>query len=300
VVLEAHRDFIVDEVRTGAFRAAIRQLVSSDTVVLDLGTGCGPLAFFAAEAGARRVIAIEQQHSADVASFLARHLGYTIDVIHARSTKTDVPELADLLVTETLGSFGLEERILTSVIDAKKRLLKPGSILIPSALTLVAVPVEMPAEYERLVTTWRTSKYGFDLSPLVVFASNSYYAADVDASHYLADPAETIAISLAAIDDANVRGRAVFSATRGGMLHGFGGWFRATLAPGIELSNARPGETHWRQVFLPVEHPIAVNAGTNIELELESYDGVAWRWRGVVGSEPFDQNTWLGAPPCYA
>ena len=46
------------------------------------------------------------QHSADLATFLARHLGFAdrVQVIHDRSTKIDLPEPADVLVTEAVTS----------------------------------------------------------------------------------------------------------------------------------------------------------------------------------------------------
>jgi hypothetical protein len=82
-------------------------------------------------------------------------------------------------------------------------------------------------------------------------------------------------------------------------MHGFGGWFRATLADGIELSNEIPG-TNWEHVFLPLQSPIAVEAGTPIDVNLESNDGLMWRWKGTIGDAAFDQMTALSTPPCYA
>src|SRR5882757_7788159 len=107
-MLEIHRGLLQDEIRTNAFREAIRRVVTPGSVVLDIGTGSGILAFFACEAGARRVFAVDVTHSADLASFLARQLGYSdrVEVIHDHSTKIDLPEPAHVLVTETLGAFG--------------------------------------------------------------------------------------------------------------------------------------------------------------------------------------------------
>src|SRR5947209_15387727 len=120
-MLEVHRGLLQDEIRTNAFREAIRRVVTPGNVVLDLGTGSGILSFFACEAGARRVFAIDATHSADLASFVSRQLGYSdrVEVFHDRSTNVELPERADILVTETLGAFGFDERILSSVIDAR-------------------------------------------------------------------------------------------------------------------------------------------------------------------------------------
>lgn len=300
-MLEVHRELLLDEIRTNAYRDAIRQVVTPGSVVLDLGTGSGILAFFACEAGARRVFAVDGTHSADLAAFLARQLGYSdrLEVIHDHSTKIDLPEPADVLVTETLGAFGFNEHILSSVIDARARLLRPGAAIIPRRIELAVVPVEAPAVFDRHVGFWRRERFGLDVSPLAVFASNAVYVSDVGAASFLASPTAVISADLATIPSADVSGHAHFTASRSGLLYGFSGWFRATLAPGIELSNELPGTTHWNHAFLPLESPLSLEEGTPIDIDLETSDGLSWRWRGRIGSDSFDQMTLLSGPPCY-
>lgn len=108
------------------------------------------------------MFAVEDQHTADLATFLARHLGFAdrIEVIHDRSTNIELPEPADVLVTETLGSFGFEERILSSVIDARARLLRPGATIIPLRVELYAVPVELPVVFDRSFRTSNPARVG--------------------------------------------------------------------------------------------------------------------------------------------
>ena len=295
-----HRELLRDEIRTNAYRDAIRRLVTPGSVVLDLGTGSGVLAFFACEAGVRRVFAVDATHSADLASFLARQLGCSdrIEVIHEHSTKIVLPEPADVLVTETLGAFGFNEHILSSVIDARARLLRPGAAIIPQRIELSVVPVEAPEVVDRHIGFWKREQFGLDLSPLAVFASNVIYAVDVDTAAFLAPPAAVIAADLATATSADVSGHAHFTTSRAGLLCGFSGWFRATLAPGIELSNELPG-TNWNHAFLPLESPLSVEQGTEIDIDLETSDGSSWRWKGRIGDVTFNQMTLLSAPPCY-
>jgi len=65
-MLEFHRKLLADGTRTLAFREALRRAVNAGDVVVDVGSGSGVLAFFAVEAGARKVFAIERGHMADV------------------------------------------------------------------------------------------------------------------------------------------------------------------------------------------------------------------------------------------
>lgn len=299
-MLEIHRGLLQDEIRTNAFREAIRRVVTPDSVVLDLGTGSGILSFFACEAGARRVFAIDATHSADLASFLSRQLGYAerIQVFHERSMKVELPEPADILVTETMGAFAFDEHILSSVIDARARLLKPDAIIIPRRIDLYLVPVDDASVYERSVSWWATKPYGFDLSAIAVFASNIVFVGNVGRDSFLAAPEMAITSDLGTIANPHVAGSVHFTAARGGLMHGFSGWFRATLADGIEVSNEIPG-TNWEHVFLPLQSPITIDAGTPIDVSLESNDGLMWRWKGAIGDAAFDQMTALSTPPCY-
>lgn len=215
-MLGVHQELLRDVVRTNAYRDAIRHFVNSDSVVLDIGTGSGILSFFACEAGAGRVFAVEAQHTADVATFLAKHLGYSdrMEVIHDRSTNIELPERATLLVTETLGPFGFDEHILSTVIDARARLIRPDADIIPQRIELSVVPVEAPAVFEQHVGWWKQRQFGFDLSPLAVFASNVIYVANVGSESFLAPPATVIAADLATVSSSEVCGRAHFTAAR--------------------------------------------------------------------------------------
>ena len=299
---EFHRDLLADTIRTDAYRTAIRSVVTRDSVVLDLGTGTGILSFFACEAGARRVFAIEEG-DAGVASMLAQHVGLSdrVEIIHARSTQVELPERAHVLVTETLGAFGLDEHILSSVMDARTRLLVPDAAIIPRRLALCLAPVETASLYAQQVAWWNERRYGFDLSPMRTLASNRLCLADANPSGFLAPPATVIDVDLAAASSSIVSGTTRFELTRGGELHGFIGWFTATLIPGVILSNDTAGRTHWDQLFLPLEHPVEVHAGDAIELALKSFDGDVWVWGGAIESNgrttTFLQSTVFGAPP---
>jgi hypothetical protein len=299
-MLDFHRELLADEGRTLAFRDAIRSVVTPDSVVLDLGCGSGILAFFACQAGARRVFAVEKEHDADVAALLSRSLGFAdrLEVIHARSTEIELPEKATVLVTETLGALGLEERIVSSVRDARKRLLAPEAAIIPGRVEVCIAAAELTDLYEQHVGFWSSSRYGFDLSAVRLFASNGIHFARATADAFLAPPAPAIDVDLSIVAESTVSGTARSTATRRGVVHGFIGWFVSALTPSISISNETAGTTHWPQAFLPLESPIAVEEGTPIETTIETQDGKWWRWRGSIGSQTFDQTTWFSMPPC--
>lgn len=88
-MLEDHR-------RTGAYYRAVRNNARQfkDKVVLDVGTGSGILALFAAQAGARRVYAVEATSMARHARALieANGAGDVVQVIQGTIETAELPE----------------------------------------------------------------------------------------------------------------------------------------------------------------------------------------------------------------
>jgi hypothetical protein len=292
-----HRRLLEDGPRTTAFRDAIRGAVGPESVVLDLGSGTGILSFFACEAGARRVYAIDEGHMADLTSLFTRHLGLAdrVQVFHAHSSKVELPERAAVLVTETLGSFGLDEQIISSVIDARTRFLTPDAAIIPRDVTMVIAPVEAPKPYEQRFA-WCREHYGFDFSPMRAFVANQMHMHTAEAETFLADPADVIHTDLTRVTSTEASGTVHFRAGRAGTMHGLAGWFTSALTPDILVTGF--GKTSWNQVFLPLAQPIAVHAGDAIDVTLETDDGAWFRWYGTANGVPFDQSTKASRPAC--
>jgi len=102
-----------DEVRTLSFRAAIHAVVRPGDVVLDVGAGSGILSFFAAEAGAAQVIAVEidpllcsaLRRSIDLNGFADR-----IRVVEGEATAVDLPRDVDVVVAELIDTGLLDEQ----------------------------------------------------------------------------------------------------------------------------------------------------------------------------------------------
>ena len=134
---EVHRTMIRDCVRTEAFRRAINTVVRRGDIVLDVGAGSGILSMFAARAGAARVYAVERTPIAGLAEQLAAANGVadTVTVIHGDVIDIELPEHVDVIVSEWLGGFGIDEGMLAPVIVARDRWLKPGGVMIPHSVT---------------------------------------------------------------------------------------------------------------------------------------------------------------------
>src|SRR5262245_12756055 len=170
-----HARMLHDDRRTRDYLAAIAAAVRPGDVVLDIGTGSGVLAVAAARAGARRIYAVEASDIAEVAGrvFATNGVTETVTLVPGWSREIELPEPADLLVAEIIGNEPLEEEILETTLDARRRLLKPDARLIPHTLTLLARPLRLPdgdarqrAIGEAAVERWRRL-YDMEFQPLL-------------------------------------------------------------------------------------------------------------------------------------
>jgi protein arginine N-methyltransferase 1 len=304
-VLRFQSFLLEDTARLDAWHAAISATIRPGDVVLDLGAGMGILSLFAAEAGAARVYAVESAPSVELARLVAADNGLEerIVCLRGRSQDVELPERADVLVTDTMETFGLNGQLLSSVIDARARLLKPEARLLPGGIELSVAPVEAPQAYGSLVDVWAGDFRGFDLSAIRPFAANNKQPSALDAEALLAEPTALGALELGSLPEPSFSGRARVTATRAGTAHGLAGFFAARLAEGITLSNdPREATVSYVRALLPLAEPLALDAGDELAIEVSTHDGREWSWRvertpaGSGAAEQRQQATLHGFP----
>ncbi|CAN1254902.1 Probable protein arginine N-methyltransferase 6 [Linum perenne] len=168
-----HEEMIKDRIRTDTYRSAILQHQSQieGKVVLDVGCGTGILAIFCAQAGAKRVYAVDASDIAVQAREVvkANHLSDRITVLHGRVEDVEINEEVDVIVSEWMGYMLLYESMLGSVITARDRWLKRGGLILPSHATLYMAPITHPDRYTESIDFWR-NVYGIDMSAMLPLA----------------------------------------------------------------------------------------------------------------------------------
>lgn len=293
-----HLSLLADETRTGAYRRAISQTVHSGDVVVDIGCGSGMLSFLACRAGARHVYAIEHEAVIEMARRVAAQNGFhdRITFYRDHSFNVELPEHADVIVTETMGTFGFEEGIIGSLTDARDRFLKQGGKLIPRSLALWLAPVELPKFYEHVVDFWVNGCQGFDFSPVRTMTVNCFHPLKLHEGTLLGDPIRVADVSFQETTRSEVSANLTGRAKRRGWLHGVAGWFSAELIPTLRISNG-PLEraSHWGLAFFPINRPVSVERGNRIEVEMQSKgNGECWAWNVMVNGHRFEQSTEKG------
>jgi protein arginine N-methyltransferase 1 len=240
------------------------------------------------------VFAIEQGPVARLARRIVAVNGFDdrVTVIEDNSHDVELPEPADVLITETIGNAGLEEGIVAWVDDARARFLKPDATVIPSLVSVEAALVEVSHDYAQ-IDRWAEPLMGLDFTPLREVTVNNMLWGEFSPANLLSSSEPILRADLAAGSYQGKTSRRM-AARRDGVAHGIGVWFDAQLYGELHISNRPPTEVpSWQQGFLPLTTPLALGAGEEVEVSLEVADsGSDWIWQ--VGSDTAAMSTMHG------
>lgn len=271
-MIELQRKLIGDSIRNSAFAEALKRVIKPGMEVLDLGSGTGFLSFLASRLGAKHVTCIEVGDIQKTAQKLAKRNGIkNCTFIQKHSVEVSALPKADVLVSETLGNYALEENIIESIENAK-RFLKSGAIIIPRKIRQYVCPVVSPRIGSE-IDVWDAG-FDIDFKEARELTLNNIYVKTLKKDDLLAEEN-----SIKQFDDIDFL-RKVQSVRKGDVswmlgapvsIFGFAVWWEAELVPGVTLSTS-PLEkpTHWEQIYLPLLKPVACVPGDTLRLVITS------------------------------
>ena len=268
-MIELQRKLIGDTVRNAAFEQALRKAVKPGMTVVDLGSGTGFLGFLASRLGAKNVTLIESGDILDISKKLAlRNNIKNCTFIKKHSTEVRGIPQCDVLVSETLGNYALEENIIESVEDGK-RFLKPGGIIIPGKITQFVAPVTSDC-LKKDVDVWPDVGFDMAFDEAREISLNNMYVKTVRPADLLPGGTQEWDSIDFSKKNKSIRTKTV-TWSDAPVIHGFALWWDAELVPGIHLSTApdKPA-THWEQIYLPLLQSVKAPKGGKVELTITS------------------------------
>jgi protein arginine N-methyltransferase 1 len=180
------KQMLADHNRMAAYHSAImgNQDVFKDKVVMDVGTGSGILAVWAAQAGARKVYAIEYTDMAKHARTVmeANKVDHIVTVIQGAVEDVVLPlekdelqveagntdgegsqQVVDIIISEWMGYFLLRESMTDSLVRARDRFMKKSTgLMMPSHTTMFVAPVNDENERKHSANDYAAAMSDFD------------------------------------------------------------------------------------------------------------------------------------------
>ncbi|XP_039128696.1 probable histone-arginine methyltransferase CARM1 isoform X1 [Dioscorea cayenensis subsp. rotundata] len=277
------QNMLQDYVRTGTYYAAVveNRIDFHGRVVVDVGAGSGILSLFAAQAGAKHVYAVEASEMAEYARKLIDgnpSLRERITVVKGKVEEIDLPEKADILISEPMGTLLVNERMLESYVIARDRFLVSNGKMFPSIGRIHMAPFSDEYLYVEIANKalfWQQQNYyGVNLTSLYGSAFQGYFSQPVvDAfdPRLLVSPPTFHTLNFTNMKEEELYEIDIplnYTATVGTRVHGLACWFDV-LFDGSSVQrwlSTAPGSptTHWYQLRCVLSQPLYVMAGQEI------------------------------------
>jgi protein arginine N-methyltransferase 1 len=295
---------LADKPRMDFYHTAIGRHIQPGDRVVDLGTGTGILAAFAARRGAAKVYAIDHSDILKHARTLAAHNRIkNVEFVAVHSKEFNLKERVDVIVHEQMGDYLFDESMVANVTDLRDRLLKPGGLILPSQFELYCEPIKI-RDGRQLPFLWELNVHGFDYSCLSKSRppESSYYrlaSSDLGVvEHFLGEPEPLLTVDLNTVTEEEMPCDLTFTRTviNAGRLDGFAVYFRARVDADLSLSSNpmdKARAPHWGFRILRSERDdFAVGDVLEFNLRVGRWtDPDTWRWSHLKHRAP------SGTPP---
>lgn len=280
-LLSIHEALLKDAPRNRAFHQALAAHVTENTAVLDIGSGTGLWAIMAAKLGARRVVAIEKDGlMCGVIRQLARDNGVAdrVEVVQGMSNEVALEREFDLVISETIGHMIFDEDVVEIMIDARERFLKPGGVMIPERVALVAAPVHLnqPREVwpEALEANYKAFQSLALHRPLAFLDKTSF--------QWLGEKAELVSAEMHSVmarpDVSSLT--AAWPVAEAALIDGVAVWVELVLTQGVTLTTL--DTPSWSATLFRLAPFLAPAGELRFGLELTAATSI---WKGAIGDE---------------
>ncbi|KAF8149849.1 shk1 kinase-binding protein 1 [Crassisporium funariophilum] len=278
----------------GMFRAFLDHPDDAPLVVCIAGAGRGPLVARCLKALERAnreasVLAVEKNPNAFVTlqQRQATEWGTKVQLVFGDMRVIDVPEKADILVSELLGSFG-DNELSPECLDGAMRFLKPTGISIPSSYTAHLAPLSSSKLYNKARST--QGEKSMETPYVVMFQAVNILSGtkatvdgrcgpQVQECWEFEHPRREAVLDergLPFTNSHNARSAKLrFYIPHAGILHGLAGYFEAVIYGNIGLSihphrkdQVSKDMLSWFPLFFPFKEPLYLPSKSELQVSI--------------------------------
>lgn len=266
-----HEEMLKDKVRTESYRDFIYQNphIFKDKIVLDVGCGTGILSMFAAKAGAKKVLGVDQSEILYQAMDIIRlnKLEDTIILIKGKIEEVHLPvEKVDVIISEWMGYFLLFESMLDSVLYAKNKYLAKGGSVYPDICTISLVAVSDTNKHADRIAFW-DDVYGFNMSCMKKAVIPEAVVEVLDPKTLISDPCSIkhIDCHTTSVSDLEFSSDFTLKITKTSLCTAIAGYFDIYFEKNCNKrvlfsTGPQSTKTHWKQTIFLLEKPFSVKA----------------------------------------
>lgn len=286
--ISLHEEMLADPVRLAAYHAAIQRYVTSQDYVVDVGTGTGILAFFAAAKKPRKVYAIDHSKKMlDYARAAAEANGIAdLTFVASASHRFCPAEPIDVIVQEQVGIGLFDEGMVEAILDLRDRCLKPGGRILPAKFEFYLEPVQL-VERERIPLIQEQQIHGLKFPPPPMAPDSAYHFREIvprDVEFLLCDPEPVFTFDLCTLTVGQIPKRVSVRkpVRRRGEVNGICMYFKAIFDDEISFCTGPDAvKTHW-PMFLYRTPARLYDIGEIFQMQVELpelSEHLCWSWR---------------------
>lgn len=292
----AHYDFasycnmLTDKHRMDAYTKTLRETVGKDSVVLDLGSGTGFFSIFASRLGAKKVYAVETNSLVHLSKQFAQthDCAGKIEFIDKFSDEIELEEKADILICDLHGVLPFYQSSISTIIDARERLLKPNAIMIPNSEKTFFAVCEVEEFYKENISRYLVDFEEINMSSAKRLLTDRLTNLNDKKFNLLSEKDVFATVDYTTIEETDFSREMNFEISKKGFAHGLRGWFECKVGENAVTTNA-PGakQTVYGAPFFPFLEAVEVEKGDKISVLLKAdfeNGDYSWTWNTKIFS----------------
>ena len=280
-----HVPMLNDDDRNNFYLSALKSNIKSESTILEIGTGSGLLSIVAANLGARKINTCESNSELVkmATQVISRNnLRDKINIIHKKSNDIkvglDIEKPADILLSEIFSSEFLGEGVLSTIEDAKKRLISKNSRIIPEFGSIM-ISLFGGDEIGKYIYTENFENINLKNFNSIIPKKHYLYRQDLNIL-FMSKALEVFHFNFVQQNSFPKESKKVsIEVTQNGKCYGIIQWIRLGIKNGISYENnfsklKKP--SGWQQVLYLFDGPIELKVGQKVSVVCKHDRNTPW------------------------